>query len=183
MQKTVLVPISDGVEEMEAVIIIDILRRAQTHVTVASVGKDLAVTASRGVKLVADVQITDCVDNTYDLIVLPGGMPGAEHLRDCEILCQMLKAQECSGRLFAAICAAPAVVLQEHGLLKSRSATCYPSLIGEIKENATLEQKVVVDGICVTSQGPGSAMEFALKLIELLCGSEKKNEVAQALLV
>jgi len=180
MSKKVLVAIADGTEELEAVTIIDVLRRAEADVTVASVGAQ-QVTASRGVNLVADTVISDCVGNIYDLIVLPGGMPGAEHLRDSSELTEMLKDQAASGRLYAAICASPAVVLKPHSLLENKKATCYPSLISEL-DNAE-QAKVVVDGNCITSQGPATALEFSLKLVELLFGKEKSQEVAKAMLV
>lgn len=179
MSKKVLVAIADGTEELEAVTIIDVLRRAEADVTVASVG-DKQVTASRGVKLVADAVISDCLGTVYDLIVLPGGMPGAEHLRDNKELTEMLNEQAASGRLYAAICASPAVTLKPHGLLKNKKATCYPSLLLDLD---TPEQaKVVVDGNCITSQGPGTALQFSLKLIELLFDKEKTQEVAKAML-
>ena len=107
MSKKVLVPIANGTEEIEAACIIDTLRRAGAEVTVASVD-DLQVTASRGMKLVADARISDCVSQTYDCIALPGGMPGAEHLRDSAPLIEKLKQQKQAGRLYGAICASPA---------------------------------------------------------------------------
>jgi 4-methyl-5(b-hydroxyethyl)-thiazole monophosphate biosynthesis len=182
MTKQVLVPISDGVEELEAVTIIDVLRRAGAEVTVAAVGMDMAVTASRGVKLVADALISVCVQNKYDLIVLPGGMPGAEHLRDSADLIEMLRRQRCHGKLYAAICASPAVVFAHHGLLGEK-ATCYPAMLDQLGNKAVEDQRVVIDGLCVTSQGPGTAMEFALTLTEMLFGSEKRSQVAGGMLV
>jgi 4-methyl-5(b-hydroxyethyl)-thiazole monophosphate biosynthesis len=182
MTKRVLVPIADGTEELEAVAIIDTLRRAGADVTVASVGKP-QITASRSVKIVADVTISECVDKTYDLIVLPGGARGAELLRDNTSLTAMLQKQKQSARLYAAICAAPAVVLQHHGLLKNVRATCYPSLQDRLDKKYLSNDRVVVDGNCITGQGPGVAVEFALKLVELLFGIEKKKEVAVGMLV
>ena len=179
MSKKVLVAIADGTEELEAVTIIDVLRRAEADVTVASVGKQ-QVTAGRGVKLVADAVISDCVDRVYDLIVLPGGLPGAEHLRDSKELTEMLRGQAKSGRLYAAICASPATVLNHHGLLAGKQATCYPSMASEL-DNA-VDSNLVVDGNCITSQGPATALDFALKLVELLFGQEKSREVATAML-
>ena len=179
MSKKVLVTIADGTEELEAVTIIDVLRRAEADVTVASVG-DKQITASRGVKIVADAVISDCVGSIFDLIVLPGGMPGAEHLRDSSQLTDMLKDQAASGRLYAAICASPAVALKPHGLLKDKKATCYPSLLLELDNPE--QEKVVVDGNCITSQGPATALEFALKLVELLFDKQKSKEVAKAML-
>lgn len=183
MKKTVLVPIAPGIEEIEAVTIIDVLRRAGAEVVVASVA-DLQVVASRGVKLIADKRIADCVRQTFDLIALPGGMPGAEHLRDSAELVALLKAQQKAGRLYAAICASPAVALQVHGLLEGRQATCYPSMADKLtgSSKASIASRVVVDKNCVTSGGPGTAMEFALKLVELLYGPAKAKEVAAPML-
>ncbi len=176
MSKRVLVPIADGSEELEAVGIIDILRRAGADVTVASVDS-LQVTASRGVKLTADCLISDCVNQTYDLIALPGGMPGAEHLRDSKELTHLLQDQYHSGRLYAAICASPAVVFQHHGLLAGKRATCHPMRKDSLENKEAVNQRVVVDGSCITSQGPGTAVEFALKLVEMLFGAPKAREV------
>ena len=182
MAKRVLVPIADGSEEIEAVCIIDTLRRAGAEVTVASVDK-LQVTASRGVKLVADARIADCVGQTYDCIALPGGMPGAEHLRDSAELIEMLKKQKQAGRFYAAICASPAVVLRHHGLLEKVRATCFPAMRNELDPAYASDERVVADGNCVTSQGPATAIEFALKLVELLFGPAKAKEVGNAMLV
>ncbi len=181
MAKKVLVPMADGSEEIEAVCIIDTLRRAGAEVTVASVDK-LQVTASRGVKLVADALITSCASQTYDCIALPGGMPGAEHLRDSAPLIDLLKKQKQAGRLYAAICASPAVVLRPHGLIDKVKATCFPALQGKLDPACTSKERVVVDGNCVTSQGPATAIEFALKLVELLLGPAKAKEVGSAML-
>jgi len=181
MVKKVLVPVANGTEEIEAVSIIDTLRRAEADVTVASVD-ELRVTASRGVKIVADRLIADCARETYDLIVLPGGMPGAERLRDCKVLGELLKRQAQDGRLYAAICAAPVVVLQHHGLLANRRVTCYPSFADTLLNKDAVGQRVVVDGNCITSQGPGTALEFALKLVELLYGEQTASLIAQRML-
>ncbi len=184
MSKTVLVPIANDTEELEAVAIIDTLRRAGAEVTVASVGLDgLQITASRGVKLVADKQLEECRAQTYDLIALPGGMPGAEHLRDSELLTRMLKEQAQSGRWYAAICAAPVVVLQPHGLLTGKKATCHPGRAKDLQDPGTANSRVVVDGNCITSQGPGTAVEFAVKLVEQLYGKEKAQAVAGPMVV
>ncbi|MCR4440480.1 MAG: DJ-1/PfpI family protein [bacterium] len=179
--KKVLVPIANGIEELEAVTVIDVLRRAGAEVTVAAVD-NLQVVASRGTKLVADVPIGACEMLTFDLIALPGGMPGAEHLRDCAPLVRLLKEQASSGRLYAAICAAPVVVLQHHGLLTGRRATAHPSFAPRLTNQEAVEERVVVDGNCVTSRGPGTALEFALSLVELLYGKERAEQVAAPML-
>lgn len=187
MSNKVLVPIANGTEEIEAVCIIDTLRRAGAEVTVASVEATLTVTASRGTRLVADISIAECAGKIYDCIAIPGGMPGAEHLRDCEILTALLHAQRDAGRLYGAICAAPVVVLQHHGLLAGRDATCHPTFVSHLENPVHVEKRVVVDdagnGICVTSRGPGTAIEFALALIEVLYGAEKAREIGKQMLV
>ncbi len=182
MAKRALVTIADGIEEIEAVCIIDTLRRAGAEVTVASVD-GLQVMASRGVKLVADKLIGDCQGETFDLIVLPGGLPGAEHLRDCALLVEMLRAQEASGRLYGAICASPAVVLGHHGLLGDKRATCHPAIEEQLVCAEKSDERVTVDGNCVTSRGPGTAIDFALELVGRLFGAERAEAVAGPMLV
>lgn len=183
MSKRVLVPIADGSEDIEAVCIIDVLRRAGADVTVASVSGELQITASRGTRIVADRRIVECVDEIYDLIALPGGIPGAENLRDSEELIDMLKRQQREGRLYGAICASPAVVFQHHGLLDLRRATCHPFFVEELENKDMVESRVVVDGNCITSRAPGTAIEFALKLVEMLYGKKKADEVALPMVV
>ena len=163
MRKKVLVPIADGVEEIEAVCIIDVLRRAGAEVTVAAVG-ELAVTASRGVRLLADRPLESCRGEHFDLIALPGGLPGAEHLRDCGLLTDLLRQQARQNRLYAAICAAPAVVLQHHGLLVGRRATCHPALADRLDPAARPGGRGGVEGHCINSQGPGAAPAMAREL-------------------
>lgn len=176
--KSVLVPIADGSEEMEAIIIADVLRRAQADVTIASTGGKEQVTCSRGVKIVADTLIEDCISKEYDLIVLPGGMPGAEHLRDSKALLEILHAQQSLNRPMAAICAAPQVVLESKGFLQGRTATAHPAFSGKLENQDSVEERVVMDNGIMTSRGPGTAFEFALSLVSLLYGPEKMKEVA-----
>ncbi|MDD5458500.1 MAG: DJ-1/PfpI family protein [Phycisphaerae bacterium] len=181
MSKKVLVPIADGTEEIEAACIIDTLRRADTDVTVASIHTYKQVTASSGLKITADCLIDECKDSTYDLIALPGGMPGAEHLSRCQLLITMLKRQKTANRLYAAICASPAVVLAPHGLLDDVKATCYPSMLDKL--NSPSKDKVVVDQNCITSQGPATAILFAIKLLELLYDKQIADKIAKAMLI
>jgi protein deglycase len=182
LTKHVLVPIANGTEEIEAVTIIDVLRRAGAQVTVASVG-ELQITASRGVRLVADCLISQCLDISYDLVVLPGGMPGAEYLRDSTELKQILQRQSDSGGLVGAICAAPAVVLEAHGLLANRKATCHPNHVKSLHDPTAAGVPLLVDNTYVTSQGPGTAMTFALKLVEMLFGRERREAVAGPMII
>ncbi len=181
--KKALVPIADGIEEIEAVCIIDTLRRAGAQVTVASVMSDLKITASRNTKLVADKLIQECIHETYDLIALPGGMPGANHLRDSKNLIELLKKQHNENRYLGAICASPAVVLHTHNLLNNYRATCYPDMIHQLKNSQAVTERVVVDRNIITSQGPGTALEFALQLVEILFGKTRQEELTRIMLV
>jgi 4-methyl-5(b-hydroxyethyl)-thiazole monophosphate biosynthesis len=178
----ILVPIADGTEEIEAVTIIDVLRRAGADVTVASVGA-LQITASRGVRLTADVSIVDCVGRLWDLVVLPGGMPGAENLRQSSELTRILRDQQARGALYGAICAAPAVVLESHGLLAERKATCHPNFVQRLADASAVDSPVVEDGPVITSRGPGTALLFALHLVERLFGSAKREAVAAPMVI
>jgi len=182
MTKQVLVAIADGSEEIEAVTVIDVLRRAGAEVTVASVEAQLMITASRGVKLVADRLVSACREE-YDLIVLPGGMPGAERLRDCRALVELLQRQREGGRRYAAICAAPAVALLPHGLLEQTRATAHPAFQQQLPAALASVERVVVDGLCITSRGPGTALEFALTLVAELYGQAAADAVAAPMVV
>jgi len=181
--RSALVPIAHGTEELEAVGIIDVLRRAAIQVTVASVEESLEVKASRGVRLVADCFVAECTGEIFDLIALPGGMPGAEHLRDNQVLTEMLQQQKQSGRLYGAICAAPAVVLAFHNLLPAGAVTSHPGHWGKLPAAHRVDQRVVVTENCITSQGPGTVLEFALTLVELLCGEATRAQVAAPLII
>ena len=183
MQKSVLVPVADGTEELEAVAIVDILRRAGAAVTVASVSGRRQITASRGVVIVADALIEDCLKKDFHLVVLPGGIPGAEHLRDSEALTRILKQQRQRDGLYGAICASPAVVLAHHGLLTGHQATCHPAFVEQLSNVDRVDDRVVADGNCLTSRGAGTAVEFALTLVERLYGTEKREVVAQEMAI
>ena len=188
MNPTVLVPITNGCEELEAVAVIDVLRRAGVDVTVAVVPAadhqgGLQIRASRGMKLVGDGLLAEYADSTFDAIVLPGGMPGAEHLRDDPTLREMLVAQDERKALVAAICASPAVVLQDLDLIRDRWATCYPTFMDRLPAASRSAERVVAMANLITSRGPGTAIEFALALVQALCGPEKREEVAGQLLV
>ena len=180
--KHVLVPIANGSEEIESVTIIDVLVRGGAKVTVASVNDSKNVLMMHGVKLSADVLIEDCVDKKWDMIALPGGMPGAEHLRDSPALIALLEKHRSENAPIAAMCAAPAVVLASRGFLKDKTATCYPAdKFRSMLPNAS-DQQIVVDGNIITSQGPGDSLNFALKLVEILFGSEKSKQIGKEML-
>eukprot|EP01104_Vermistella_antarctica_P005020 TRINITY_DN15429_c0_g1_i1.p1 TRINITY_DN15429_c0_g1~~TRINITY_DN15429_c0_g1_i1.p1 ORF type:complete len:356 (+),score=62.19 TRINITY_DN15429_c0_g1_i1:74-1069(+) len=176
-----LVAIADGSEEIEAVVVIDVLRRAGIEVTVASVEASLLITASRKTKIQADKFLSDVVGDVFDVIYLPGGMPGARTLSDNTALTSKIKGQLSEGRWVAAICAAPAVVLATHGLLDGKRATCHPNFVKDLPQHQKGE-RVVVDGKIITSQGPGTALEFALEIVKCVCGVEKSVAVSGPML-
>lgn len=180
MTKKILVPIADGTEMIEALSIVDVFRRAGVHVDLASIGEKVT-TSSHGVKIEADKLIVECVDEEYDIVAVPGGIPGAEHMRNSDVLTQILKKQVAGGKLYGAICASPALVLDHHGLLEGKKATCHPLFIDNIDGETSGAMKVIKDGNCITGRGAGTAMEFALELLSALMGEEKMKEVAKGL--
>ena len=167
MSKKVLIPVAQGTEEMEAITIIDVLRRAGADVTVASVD-DLDIHASRGIVFKADCLIGDCMAEDWDLIALPGGIPGAENLKNSQDLARLLEKQAQANRYYGAICASPAVVLHSQGLVTPGQVTCHPGFSHLIDNGNVKDEPVVVAGNCITSKGAGTALEYALKLVELL---------------
>jgi len=182
----VLIPIAPGCEELEAVTIIDLLRRADISVTTASLdsGSQVTpVTASRGVVLIPDITLDDAMGEDYDMIVLPGGLPGAEHLDNDKRIHLLLEKMAREDKYTAAICAAPKI-LANAKLLEGKSATSYPGFIDkmDLKNTRIKADSVVSDGKVITSRGPGTAMDFALTLVAALAGEEKRAEVAAGVL-
>ena len=177
----VLVPLAEGFEEIEAVTVVDLLRRAGIDVRTASLG-DARVTGSHGIPVEADISVDAADVADYDMIVLPGGMPGAAHLGQDPRIITLLRRFADAGRYTAAICAAPGV-LAAAGLLDNRRATSFPGFLApDSAPGISLsDAPVVVDGRVVTSRGPGTATEFSLELIELLCGRQAAEAVASRL--
>jgi len=177
----VLVPLAPGCEELEAVTVIDLLRRAGVEVISAALAPG-PIKASRGVNLIADADLDDVKDQDFDMVVLPGGLPGADHLDRDPRIAAILHRHARDGRYSAAICAAPKV-LANAGILDGKSATSYPGVLDalDLPSVKLLREAVVTDGKVITSRGPGTAMDFALTLIETLEGSAKRGEVESAL--
>jgi protein deglycase len=176
----VLVPVANGVEDIETVTIIDVLRRAQAEVVVASIEHDLTVTMAKGCKLTADIAMSELKKETFDLVAVPGGSQGAAALAKNKILIEKLKDNRANRRWYAAICAAPAMVLAAHDLLEGKRATCFPAFKDQLPR--WIDAPVVVDGHCITSQGPGTALAFALKLVELTQGEDKARKIAESMI-
>ena len=177
----VLVPLAQGCEELEAITITDLLVRAGIEVTTAGLDEQ-PVVASRGITILPDTQLQKVQDIQFDMIVLPGGLPGADHLRDNKIIQTMLKKHAAANKYIAAICAAPKVLAQA-GLLENKCATAYPGVLDSLglKNIKVKNTAIEIDGNIITSRGPGTAMDFSLKIIELLEGAEKRKEVEKGL--
>ena len=176
-----LITLADGFEDIEAVSIIDVLRRGGVEVVTAALGEGTSVRSAHGIRLEADARLADVLKNEYDAIILPGGGEGTENLLACAELHERLRQQKESERLVCAICAAP-TVLDAAGVLDGEDVTCYPSCapsMGRRVQNVP----VVADGLVVTGQGPGSAPLFALVILSLLEGERVAHGVANGMLV
>ena len=178
--KKVLVPLAPGFEEIEAVTVIDILRRAGIEVTVAGTVEG-AIEGRNKIRVEADVLLDSVTANSFEMIVLPGGSVGTEHLKQHPKVRQILQDMERRGCYLTAICAAP-LVLSAVGLLGGKNITSHPSVQRDLSEVKYSEDRVVVDGRIVTSRAPGTAMEFAMKLVEILGGRSKVEEVNRGVL-
>jgi len=169
MAKT-LVPIADGVEEMEAVIIVDTLRRAGWEVSSAGVEAQI-VTASRGVRLVPDVAWEIVKPETFDILVIPGGLDGTRRLCETTSVLDAVRCFRADAKVIAAICAGP-LVLQAAGILGGVRVTCHPSVASELTATPRHDHRVVIDQNVITSQAPGTAFEFALAIIDHVDGAD-----------
>ncbi len=173
----VLVPLATGFEELEAITVIDLLRRADIEVVVAGLEAG-PVRGSHGIELVPDTTLDDVLTDDFDLVALPGGLPGADHLAADPRLRELLCRMAAENRYTAAICAAPRA-LAAAGLLAGKRATSFPGALSEEALTGVSYQQaaVVTDGNIITSRGPGTAMDFALTLIETLAGKAARDEV------
>ena len=177
----VLVPLAQGCEEIEAVTVIDLLRRAGIEVTTAGLTPG-PVRASRGVTLVPDTTLDDARGEQYDMVVLPGGAQGAKNLEADPRIAALLRTMAHAGKFICAVGAAP-VVLAKAGLLGGKRATGYPGFLEQLDlaDVTVTGEAVTVDGAVITSRGPGTAMDFALALVEALVGRETRDRVEQGL--
>lgn len=179
---SVLIPLAEGCEELEAVTMIDLLRRAGITVTTASLGHQTQLTASRQVGLVADTLLDAVLDDEFDMILLPGGQPGTDHLNNDHRVHALIKRLQQDNQYLAAICAAP-MVLASAGVLEGKRATSYPGALDK-SQWPTIEicdDPVVIDDKVLTSRGPGTAMDFALTIIELLSSKTTRDQVETSL--
>ena len=179
MAKRVLVPLAPGCEELEAVTIIDLLRRAGITVVVAGL-EDGVITASRGVRLVPDMSLDQALQQEFDMVALPGGLPGSDHLAADSRVREVLRSMNESGRYVGAVCAAPKVLAQS-GLLNGKKATAYPGVLQAEHHPSITGDAVTRDGSVITSRSAGTVMDFALELIEALAGRETRTQVESSL--
>ena len=179
MKKAVLF-FADGTEEVEALTAVDILRRAGAEVVIAGVG-GVRLTGSHGIKITADLPAEDIRPADYDMVILPGGMPGTKNLDASAAVDGCLREVAARGGILAAICAAP-MILGERGYLAGKTATCYPGFEAYLKGASLSQDKVCRDGNVVTAAAAGAAMEFALTLVCVLFGEEKSEEIRRSVL-
>ena len=177
----VCVFLADGFEEIEGLTVVDILRRAGVDVSMVSITQDRIATGSHGIRVETDMRIKDVDFSSVEMLVLPGGMPGTLHLGACRELTDMLLQFHGSGKKVAAICAAPSV-LGDLGILKGRDAVCYPGFEERLTGANVTQAKVAVDGNVTTSRGMGTAIPFALALVEQLVSKEKALEVKESII-
>lgn len=175
METKVLVPLAPGFEEIEAVTIIDVLRRAGIKVTTAALA-DNQVTGSHNITVTADTELNTINAGDYNFIVLPGGMPGSQHLKDSSAVVGLIQQIYKKGGYVAAICAAP-IALGHAGVLRGKKATCYPGFEDQLTGAEIFASPFIVDDMVITGKGPGCAIPFALKLVEII----KDKKTADAL--
>lgn len=172
---------ADGFEEIEALTVVDVLRRAEIKTQMIGIN-DMMVTGSHGIAVQMDNRIDQILSlDGVEMLVLPGGMPGAKHLGENEALKKLLLDANASGIHLAAICAAP-TVLARHGLIGNRSYTCYPGFEAQITEGVHKGERVVHDGTLITGKGAGAALPFAFKLVELIRGSETSEKLEKSMI-
>ena len=179
--KYVCVFLADGFEEIEALTVVDVLRRAGVRVDTVSMGGSEMVQGAHWINVKADKVFEETSCARADMLVLPGGMPGTKNLQKHRGLAELLRAQDEEGKWLVAICAAPSV-LGGLGVLKGRKACCYPSFEESLTGAEVVEEPAVVDGHVVTGRGMGTAVPFALKLVEVLVGSEKAEQIKESIL-
>jgi 4-methyl-5(b-hydroxyethyl)-thiazole monophosphate biosynthesis len=182
MSKKILIPMATGCEELEAVTMINLFRRAGFTVKTATLENNLApVTCARGTVIVPDITLDQAINEEYDLIALPGGQPGTNNLMADERVLALVRTMNDNGSYVTAICAAP-MVLGKAGILDGKNATSFPGCLENMGLDISFkDDSIVVDKKIVTSKGPGTAMDFALKIIEILADSETRNSVEAGL--
>jgi len=180
--KKVFIFLAEGFEEIEAVATIDVMLRGDLDVTSVSISENLLVTGAHGIAVNADTLFENADISSGDMLVLPGGMPGASNLNTHAGVKNALKEYAANGKKIAAICAAP-LVFGGLGLLQGKNATAYPGFESTLEGATFINSPVVIDGNIITGRGPGFALQFGLTIVEELQGKAKADEVAEGLLL
>jgi 4-methyl-5(b-hydroxyethyl)-thiazole monophosphate biosynthesis len=180
--KKVILFLAEGFEEVEALTVVDYLRRKDINVDTVSITEDNEVKGAHEIVVLADKTINDIKDiDDYDAVIIPGGLPGATNLRDNDKVIDVVKKINENGKLTAAICAGP-IVLERAGIIKDKEITSYPGFEDDLKNGVYIEQNVVRDGSIITARGPALAVDFAIEIIKYLLGEEKSEELKKDIL-
>ncbi len=174
--------LADGFEEIEAITPIDVLRRAGIEVKTLSITNEKAVKGAHNIEIIADDILANQIDNKADIIITPGGLPGSSNLRDNTMVQSLLKKQFAENKLIASICASP-IALDSASILNDATYTCYPGFESNIKTGTYINERVVFNNNIITAQGPGVAMEFALKIVEVLLDKETADNLKKEMIV
>ena len=175
-----VVLLANGFEEIEALTVVDVLRRGSVNVTTAAIGKTKEVKGAHGVSVLADSLLDDVAENKFDAVILPGGGEGTENLKNSDVTIRLLQRQKEEGRLICAICAAPIVLVEAGVLDPGQHITCYPTCIMEL-DRTSANVPVVADGNVITGQAPGSAMLFSLIVLHALTNESVTSKIARGL--
>lgn len=175
--------VANGSEEAEFIVVVDLLKRAGIETVFVSIEKDKTIIGSHHIKLVADLTIEETDMNDADIIFIPGGMPGSERISTCSKFVEILKQKNIEGKIIAAICAAPSVVLARHGITDGKLATCYPGFEGELVSANYSCQDVCLSDNIITARGLGCAFEFALTIIEKVYDSEYALSISRSIVL
>lgn len=180
--KKVILFLAGGFEEVEALTVVDYLRRKDINVDIVSITEDNKVKGAHEIIVLADKTMNDIKDiDDYDAVIIPGGLPGATNLRDNDKVIDVVKKINENGKLTAAICAGP-IVLERAGIIKDKKVTSYPGFEDDLKNGVYIEQNVVRDGSIITARGPALAVDFAIEIIKYLLGEEKSEELKKDIL-
>ncbi|OZV11788.1 DJ-1 family protein [Tissierella sp. P1] len=180
--KKVILFLAEGFEEVEALTVVDYLRRKDINVDTVSITEGNEVKGAHEIAVLADKTMNDIKDiDDYDAVIIPGGLPGATNLRDNDKVIDVVKKINENGKLTAAICAGP-IVLERAGIIKDKKVTSYPGFEDDLKNGVYIEQNVVRDGSIITARGPALAVDFAIEIIKYLLGEEKSEELKKDIL-
>lgn len=174
--------LANGFEEIEAITPIDILRRAGVKVQLLAIGEERIVKGAHDISIAADARLKDVLDDAVDVVITPGGMPGADHLKNSMLVCDYIQRQFNEKAIIASICASP-IVLQQAGVIKGKPFTCYPGFEGQVSDGQFQDQRVIVEDQLITAKGPGVSFEFALAILNKLGLNQQAADIKAAMFI